>query len=79
MNLERLTGLLAAIVGAAGTAILFFNSWAIQPLEGGVLGSPGLTEYNNRIRAKNDRRLMWQKVGLGLLLLSFILQAISLF
>jgi len=61
----------SAALGAIGTIVSFVNSYADQPLEGGVLGSDALTESNNRIRVKNHRRHKWQKVGLVFLGLSF--------
>jgi len=74
MTLVQSVGLSAAIFGAAGTAILFFNSYAFQPLQGAVFGSPSVTEANNHIKARNIQRRKWQLVGLGLLLLSFVIQ-----
>jgi hypothetical protein len=75
MTWAQYAGVGSAILGAIGTIILFFGSYALQPLEGGVFGSDALTEYNIRIRAKNAKRLRWQRVGLGFLCCSFLVQA----
>jgi hypothetical protein len=77
MTYAQNAGLSSAVLGAIGTIILFFSSYAFQPLEGGVLGSDALTEFNNRIKAKNLRRHRWQLIGLGVLCLSFIVQAVA--
>jgi hypothetical protein len=75
MNLSQAMNLASAVFGAAGTMILFFSSYSLQPLEGGVFGGPALTEYNAKIQAKNARRLVLQRVGLALLCASFVVQA----
>jgi zinc transporter ZupT len=77
MTYAQGTGLSAAVLGAVGTMILFRSSYAFRPLEGGIFGSPALTEYNNRIKDENRRRHSWQRIGLGFLCLSFVVQAIS--
>jgi hypothetical protein len=77
MTSAQCTGLVSAILGATGTIILFFSSYALQPLEGGFFGSDELTECNNRIKAKNRRRHRWQRIGLGVLCLSFVVQAVA--
>ncbi len=79
MTGAQYAGLSSAALGAIGTTILFFNSYALQPLEGGVFGSDALTELNNRIRAKNLGRLRQQKIGFAFLCVSFIVQAITCF
>jgi hypothetical protein len=67
--------LLAAVSGAIGTAILFFNSYAFEPMQGGIFGSPELTEADNHILAKNRSRAKWQEVGLAFL--TALLQRVS--
>jgi len=79
MIVAQYAGLSSAAFGAIGTTILFFSSYALQPLEGGIFGSDDLTEYNNRIRAKNLNRLRRQKIGFAFLCVSFIVQAIACF
>lgn len=73
------TGLSSAVLGAIGTIILFFNSYALEPFEGGVFGSDAVTEHNNHVRDKNKNRLRWQRVGLAFLCLSFSVQAVGCF
>jgi len=77
MTYAQDTGLASAVLGAIGTIILFFSSYAFQPLEGAVFGSPEITECNNRIKAKNRRRHRWQLIGLGIICLSFVVQAVA--
>jgi hypothetical protein len=72
-------GLCSAAFGAIGTAVLFRYSYTFQPKEGGVFGSNALTEFNNRIDTENRCRGKWQKVGLALLCLSFLIQAVGVF
>lgn len=79
MTVAQYAELGSATLGALGTIILFFGSYSIQPLEGAPFGSGTLTEYNNRIKAKNANRLLRQRIGLGFLCLSFTLQAVAVF
>jgi len=79
MTRIQYAGLSSAILGAIGTIVLFLNSYADQPLEGGVFGSDEITDSNNHIKAKNHSRHKWQKVGLVFLSLSFFVQAASVF
>ena len=69
--------LASAVVGSAGTLILFFSSYALEPFSGGVFGSPAVTAENDRIRKSNRLRKRWQQVGLLLLLASFLLQVVA--
>jgi hypothetical protein len=78
MTRAQCTGLVSAILGAMGTIFLFFSSYALQSLEGGIFGSDQLTESNKHIKAKNRCRLIWQRIGLLFLLMSFAAQAIAL-
>jgi hypothetical protein len=79
MTYAQYAGLFSAALGAIGTAFLFFSSYSLQPVEGGVFGSDALTEYNNRIKAKNVSRLLSQKIGFGFLCVSFVIQAVTVF
>jgi hypothetical protein len=79
MIVTQYAGLSSAVFGAIGTTILFFSSYALQPLEGSVLGSEFLTEQNNRIQLDNLHRLRRQKIGFAFLCFSFIIQAIACF
>jgi hypothetical protein len=77
MTGAQYAGLSSATFGAIGTAILFFSSYALQPLEGSVFGSDAVTEYNNLIRSKNLDRIRRQRIGFVFLCISFIIQAID--
>lgn len=79
MTRVQYAGLGSAALGAIGTIVLFVNSYADEPLHGGVFGSDAITKSNNRIRVKNHRRHKWQKAGLVFLGLSFFLQAVAVF
>ena len=77
MTWAQYVGLASAALGAIGTIILFFSSYSVQPLEGGIFGSDYLSEHNDRIKIQNANRLFWQRIGLGFLCLGFIVQAIA--
>ena len=79
MTPGRLINLAAAVLGAIGTIILFSTSWSLQPLGGAQLGSDQLVKDNEGIRAKNAARALWQRVGLGLILASFVMQGVAQF
>lgn len=70
--------LLVAALGAAGTIILFFGSYAYEPHPGGFF-------LNNRraisrsISRRNIGRKWKQRVGLSLLCASFFTQAVTVF
>lgn len=63
------------IIGAIGTTVIYFNSYSMQPLEGGVFGGPELSAYNDDIKRKNTKRLIFQRIGLAFLFASFVFQA----
>jgi hypothetical protein len=69
----------AAGLGFAGTAILFFTSHVDIALEGATFGSDQQRERNRVTSARNRRSAIWRKVGLGLLAASFLAQAIAAF
>lgn len=74
MTIVGLLGLTSACLGAVGTICLFHGSFAFEATEGGPFGGPELSAHNRKVTVKNRRRLIWQRSGLLLLLLSFILQ-----
>ena len=57
MTHAQLAGLASAILGAIGTVVLFFNSYALQPFQGGIFGSDALTASNNAVRT--TARSLW--------------------
>jgi hypothetical protein len=79
MTHVQYAGLGSAALGAIGTIVLFRSSYAFQPLQGGVFGSPAIADRNNRIKTENHRRDKWQKTGLVFLCLSFVVQAVGVF
>lgn len=69
--------LVSAIFGMTGTIILFFSSYALEPFQGGVFGSKEVYDWNDRVRSRNRRRKIIQKMGLALLCLSFVVQFVA--
>lgn len=75
MTAGNVVGLASAICGVAGTCFLYMGSFAlIQPP--GFLGSP---EATRKVVAKNKQLRRLQRIGLGFLLIGFILQAVAVF
>lgn len=79
MTTAESLALLSALLGTAGTGVLFKGSFAFQPLEGATWGGPEVDEANVRIKGANARRRLWQPVGLALLLSSFLVQGVAAF
>ena len=79
MTWLQLVELAAAASGAAGTIILYRNSYTLEPFEGGVLGSPQVDEHNESVKKRNADRVRAQRQGFGLLCVSFLLQAVAVF
>jgi hypothetical protein len=75
MNIEHGATIASAIIGIVGTALLFFYSNTDIPFEGATWGGPETQGNNERIAAKNKAWKLKQKIGFGLLCLSFIIQA----
>lgn len=79
MDAAHVAGLVSALFGASGTAILYFFSYTDQPVEGSPLGGPQLTAWNERIKIKNKRWKRLQRAGFALLCISFVIQASAAF
>jgi hypothetical protein len=77
MTYTQCSGLISPILGTIGTAMMFFGSYTLQPLESGPFENNAVTECNNRIKVKNRRHHWWQRVGIALLCLSFVVQIIA--
>jgi hypothetical protein len=75
MDIEHWATIVSAIIGIVGTALLFFYSNTDIPFEAATWGGPETHENNEKIAAKNRSRKLKQKIGFGLLCLSFIIQA----
>jgi hypothetical protein len=68
----QIVGLLSAVSGAVGTLFLFFGSFAYEQL------SPYTNpEIIRDLAKRNKRRQFRQRIGLGLLMLSFVLAGFS--
>jgi hypothetical protein len=68
----QIVGLLSAVSGAVGTLFLFFGSFAYEQLS--PYSNP---EIIRDMAKRNKRRQFRQRIGLGLLMLSFVLAGIS--
>ncbi|MGO9769439.1 MAG: hypothetical protein ACLPSW_07755 [Roseiarcus sp.] len=77
MTWTKCASLIAAGFGAVGTFILFKYSYTVEPLQGSPFGGPILDAHNEIIRAKNAIRIRWQKCGLVLLFVSFVVQVVA--
>jgi hypothetical protein len=73
MDLAKTLAVLSAVSGLAGTCVLFF--WTFGFEMPGVFLPPH--DEVTRASARNARRHVMQKVGLGLLVLSFLLNLIA--
>lgn len=67
----------SSVIGFTGTIIMFFNSYSLKPTEGAVWGGPEIDKHNKKIDKENRKMVIMQKIGLGLLTLSFLCQGIS--
>jgi len=67
----------SSVIGFIGTLIMFFNAYNLKPTEGAVWGSAEVDEYNKKIERDNKRITIMQRLGMGLLTLSFFCQGIS--
>jgi hypothetical protein len=68
----QIVGLLSAVSGAVGTLFLFFGSFAYEQL------SPYVnSKIIDDIARRNRKRQFRQRIGLGFLMLSFILAGLS--
>ena len=79
MDSAQYTVLSSSVLGVIGTLILFFSGYALEPSQGACFGSPAVTEANKQIKSRNSKRLLWQRVGLAFLMLSFSVQAVGCF
>ncbi len=71
--ISKALGVASAVSGAIGTTLLFKGSFAFEPV-----GSFYTDAETTRITsARNRKRLLLQRTGLGFLMLSFILAGLS--
>jgi len=74
MAASKILALLSAISGFAGTSILFFWTFGFE-MPGAFFTSRGQV---SQASARNVRRSIMQKIGFGLLGLSFLLTLITI-
>ncbi|MGG6098323.1 hypothetical protein C7431_104541 [Pantoea allii] len=67
----------ATFIGLIGTLLMFFNSYSLLPYESAMMGSDEIIENDRLTRTKNHKMLVRQKIGIGLLTFSFLLQLVS--
>lgn len=77
MHTARVLGLTSAVIGATGTLVLYLSSYATESV--GAVGAfaEAIMPEIERIKRENVRRRPWQRVGLALLGVSFVLQGIA--
>jgi hypothetical protein len=71
--------LLSAVLGTAGTIILFFGSYSLEPREGAVWGGPEVDKWNAARDVRNAKRIVRQRIGLAFLCASFFAQGVAVF
>jgi len=72
VTISKILGLVSAASGALGTLLLFFGSFAYE--------QPAYYMSKNMIDAmvkRNKRRQLFQRAGLGLIMISFLLAGFS--
>jgi hypothetical protein len=79
MTTPQCWAFVVAALGASGTAILFFSSYALESYPAGTFGSPEVQAYIDEVTHRNKRRAFYQKIGFAILTLSFITQFVSIF
>ncbi|MBD9642910.1 hypothetical protein IB231_04615 [Pantoea sp. PNT02] len=67
----------ATVVGLFGTLLMFFNSHSLIPYESAMFGSDEIIEHDRLVEQKNKKMLIKQRIGVGLLTFSFMLQLVS--
>jgi|GEM_PF-1501340 hypothetical protein len=77
--LSRKLQLASVVFGFIGTLAIFLFSYSLIPYQGGVFGSEKINKHNNLVKKKNCLYLVIQKIGMGMLSISFLLQGIALF
>ncbi len=77
MHTAQGLGLASAAVGAVGTGILYFSSYAVESVGAVGMFAEAVMPEAARIERDNARRRPWQRVGLALLGASFVLQGVA--
>jgi hypothetical protein len=79
LDLGQLFTLFSALYGVSGTIVLFLGSFAYEPTPMGLQNSKTVFEDLRKLSDRNRIRKFQQRVGLALLLLSFVFEALSAF
>lgn len=74
LNIADLINLPAAAFGAAGSIVLAFGTYSMEPPVGRAFWAEAVIRENPPIEARNKTRRGKQRLGLGLILLAFLLQ-----
>lgn len=77
LDWARCVALFSAALGAGGTVSLYLGSYVTPPYQGGPFGTAAGNQKNAEIREKHPIMLRRQRVGLVLLCLSFVTQAVA--
>jgi len=77
--MAQLLNVIAYILGAIGTSLLFFFSYTAVPSGASFYSGRGSSTHFDAVRAKNKRWTILQRIGFALLTLSFILQIVAAF
>jgi hypothetical protein len=72
VTVSKIVGLVSAASGALGTLLLFFGSFAYE--QPAYYMSKNM---NDAMVKRNTRRQVFQRMGLGLIMLSFVLAGLS--
>lgn len=75
MNVTKAVNIASAIIGVAGTVLLYKGTFGLVVPGFYYMDDAG----NEAIRKANDRRQLLQRIGLGMLTLSFFLQGVAQF
>lgn len=78
MTISQYTILLSAGLGFAGSALLYWGTFGLEPLAAGGFAEAAI-QHNQGVRLRNETRKRLQQAGLLLLALSFFVQAITAF
>lgn len=77
MTVPQWITLVSAILGAAGTLVLFQGSHALEAVQGSFFGSTTTDADAEATRVRNIKRMRIQRIGLCLILLSFVVQGLG--
>jgi hypothetical protein len=79
MSAGQLMTVISSVLGAVGTALLFFFSYTDTPSGLSFWGGDDSAQILKEVNAKNKRWKRNQRIGFGLLTLSFLVQIVSVF